>query len=623
MATFLRDALAAAQAPVNISFHWDTANQLASNMESLRRARSWCSWTEDRFQPRHDFDREFTHYQSRYLLDYAPVPVCIPFCEANHPLLGGNTSGSRLCAVSSSRRSHQWQMHRIGPITSYGGEDWHSIRHSNVLDLQPILEEYGKVWITSIFVAVVDEAGDVLGNPPIHIHHSHLGKYAVPGITDFIAPLGFPHGETGCQQADGGVGCYIFRFPDGHGIELDETLLLNMLVNDVRAAGSPPMRWMVEASLEWTASSPQHNVGLWYANKAVDFHPNLPVAVLAGSQPFVTFGVPRFAESVVWGSARSTLSGRVLNLWHHVHAEGGFDEMWIVTASASQLGLERDGFELARCSEPFVPSRHGTDNEALKLRILTHMQQADLRFKCLWREPNLEYVSRVEGVEGIEARNYARQTRVQCFEGSERLTAGELMTWVVFYDTREEYLDKYDPMSSPSSARHGPSNYDPMSSPFGARLSPHRVLESAPRAAAAELVRQHIHFQSYVVWDNDASELHYWNSNQHDAYLFTTHPHHRQYEVSGPACFYATAAAGPAVCDWEVPFCHQPNYPPNLATFSGCVFYLLGAVIASTYLYPRVHAIVGTLLLVACAAACIRRRTSRPFAPTTGAATLY
>ena len=42
------------------------------------------------------------------------------------------------------------------------------------------------------------------------------------GILDFVAPMHFPHGETSCQEADGGTACFMFTFPRGVGFELDQ-----------------------------------------------------------------------------------------------------------------------------------------------------------------------------------------------------------------------------------------------------------------------------------------------------------------------------------------------------------------------------------------------------------------
>eukprot|EP00966_Prymnesium_polylepis_P237262 5487270-Prymnesium_polylepis.1 len=83
-------------------------------------------------------DATLADYRIRYLLNYAPLPMCNPFCESDHPLLGGNASDSLVCSVRSER-SGQWRIQRMGPIASRGGNDWHSLRHSNIFDLEPIL----------------------------------------------------------------------------------------------------------------------------------------------------------------------------------------------------------------------------------------------------------------------------------------------------------------------------------------------------------------------------------------------------------------------------------------------------------------------------------------------------
>eukprot|EP00966_Prymnesium_polylepis_P306754 7088781-Prymnesium_polylepis.1 len=171
-----------------------------------------------------------------------------------------------------------------------------------------------------------------------------------------------------------------------------------------------------------------------------------------------------------------------------------------------------------------------------------------------------------------------------------------MMTWITFYDTRP--VKQLDVMSSPA----------------------RRAL-----SAAAPAVRQHVHFQSYVVWDNNESELHYWMSNQHDSFLFTTHPAERKNAVSPPACFGATSTAGPAVCDWEVPFCAQPNYPPQSWTLLGLLFYFIGGAVITTYVNPYESAVVSAFVFVVGIAVCVRSclaHCSRPKGPTSSLAAL-
>ena len=124
----------------------------------------------------------------------------------------------------------------------------------------------------------------------------------------------FPHGETSCQEADGGTACFMFSFPRGVGFELDQPLLYNAMVNDVRVAGSPPMRFAFELAVELSRQPARQNVGLWYGAHESDA--NAFNMLLAGAQSFYTFAIPLDAESVSWAAFRSVASGRLLNVWH-------------------------------------------------------------------------------------------------------------------------------------------------------------------------------------------------------------------------------------------------------------------------------------------------------------------
>ena len=71
----------------------------------------------------------------------------------------------------------EWHIQRIGPIQSHGGNNFIIARDADVFDLAALTTGVaGRVWIRSVFLAAVSlTTGAVLGYPPIHIHHSHLG----------------------------------------------------------------------------------------------------------------------------------------------------------------------------------------------------------------------------------------------------------------------------------------------------------------------------------------------------------------------------------------------------------------------------------------------------------------
>ena len=92
---------------------------------------------------------------------YALATVCEVPAEVESASSGGST----------------WRIQRIGPVESRGGNNFIIARDVDVFDLEALTTgAAGRVWIRSVFLAAVSlTTGAVLGYPPIHIHHSHLG----------------------------------------------------------------------------------------------------------------------------------------------------------------------------------------------------------------------------------------------------------------------------------------------------------------------------------------------------------------------------------------------------------------------------------------------------------------
>lgn len=443
----LFDPIVAAQRSSNLSFHWESPSDLRRNWASYARARSQCTWTPSEDTPVLDVEGSQDEY-NKHLLRYVPFPFCNPLCTLGRPRassikcrVAAPLANGESATTPTSNATSFWHVQRIGPVRSHGGNNFIIIRATDALDLSSELARHGgALSVTAIFLGVVDTSvGRVLGYPPIHIHHSHLGPHSMIGILDFVAPLHFPHGETSCRPEDGGDACYMFSFPPAHGFRMTEPFLLNAMINDVRASGAPPLDVTLEIGLRITsADAHQRNVGLWYVG--ADSDTNAFAMLLLHRQSFYTFTVPFNDESALWSTFKPTRSGRLLNIWHHTHVTEGFDSMWLIDATPPQLGLEEAGdgiFELPGCNAPFVPSAHGLSNDAVRSRILKRMRAMRLGFRCVWRRPNVVWVDSVTGIDGVEPGLYARQTEVQCFEGSDRIEAGAYMTFVAFFDTKK------------------------------------------------------------------------------------------------------------------------------------------------------------------------------------------
>ena len=279
-ASELRDLLASQQATSDLSFHWERPNALRRNLAAFEQLRESCDWHKDPKPPRFDLEASGTEYDA-HIYKYAPFPVCDQWC----PWPGGRSVPSLICELrpSSADDGHGWLVQRIGPVVTHGGNSFAILREDDALGLADLLgDRGGEMWITAISLAAIDDNGHILGYPPIHIHHSHVGPHDTIGILDFVSPLHFPHGETSCLEEDGGTACYMFTFPDGVGFRLTEPLVLNAMLNDVRPAGLASLSFSVELAIRYTMEPVRHNLGLWYV--ATDSDANAFSMLLRGQQ---------------------------------------------------------------------------------------------------------------------------------------------------------------------------------------------------------------------------------------------------------------------------------------------------------------------------------------------------
>ena len=266
-------------------------------------------------------------------------------------------------------------------------------------------------------------------------------------------------------------------------------------------------------------------------------------------------------------------SGTLLNLWHHTHVDGGFEEQWLIEGTPTQLGLESSVYRLQGCNRPFEPARHNLTSEHVRLRVLDRMHRQQLRFKCIWRTPNLLAVDTATG-----PRMYGRQTRVQCFDDAARLRAGEYLTSIGFYNTQPRRLDVG------SDIRHE----------VGAEAPGQQELLSDVYPGAANGVEQHLHFQGYILYDHNRSELHYHFSNKYDSYLWATYPSRPELIY----CGFTSKFSEPVVCMWDLPGCSQPRYPRAAPSVAGYVSAAFGVTVYLSYAHTAAFAGANALVLI-------------------------
>jgi hypothetical protein len=161
----------------------------------------------------------------------------------------------------------RWTVTRLGPFVTTGGYDWTQVGWENLWNLAEKLEEYPEgIFAVEQFSGPVSRDGTRIGNPPIHIHHIHIGPK--PGIRqrrdnfacvkedkDCYDPTRVfeHHGDYQDTASSPGGGLDILQelIPDGYGKFLDFPLGLEGDINDERAANSPPLEWYYELGVRW------------------------------------------------------------------------------------------------------------------------------------------------------------------------------------------------------------------------------------------------------------------------------------------------------------------------------------------------------------------------------------
>jgi hypothetical protein len=147
------------------------------------------------------------------------------------------------CHIDIQEDNSAWEVTRIGPFTTTGGYDWLQIGWDNIWNLKSILKQHSEIYIIEQFLSPVLADGTMLNNPPIHIHHIHVGpdpyvrqrfdpiQCALYNVSCFNPSRSLEHhGDYNCKETDGGLGCRMESFPDGYVI-CDNILLIHILIS--------------------------------------------------------------------------------------------------------------------------------------------------------------------------------------------------------------------------------------------------------------------------------------------------------------------------------------------------------------------------------------------------------
>lgn len=134
---------------------------------------------------------------------------------------------------------NDWRIFRLGPFVSTGGYNWMSVT-TGTLPHKDWSEPGLVADVTRYFVGTVSAGGEIIGFPPVHVHHFHVEEET----TNVFLSKGslITHGDDECLQSAGGPACNIRSMPPGYATWMKVPFRTTFELNDVRPAGSEPLR---------------------------------------------------------------------------------------------------------------------------------------------------------------------------------------------------------------------------------------------------------------------------------------------------------------------------------------------------------------------------------------------
>ena len=250
-----------------------------------------CSWEPDS-----------VHFQTAWALQSDSEPTDNE--EAAHFLTNDPAVQRQSCAAKVSGGA--WVGYRVGPVITHGNSSWTAL--GGIFNSNAFLH-YGASSthaFSRYFLGSVDDAGRLVGYPPLHQHHFHFNE----GGSTILHSGMHNHGDNQCAARDGGVMCNVHCLPEQHQgyafVYGDQTNFMNDMV-DVRPAFSPPLKtWLVIAVK--TINKPTQLRPIRYSFLGLT-HLEEP------SGPRATFMVRTDIEGVAWDScAWPTLRTQVLSV---------------------------------------------------------------------------------------------------------------------------------------------------------------------------------------------------------------------------------------------------------------------------------------------------------------------
>ena len=329
----------------------------------------------------------------------------------------------------------------IGPFNSTGGFDWWLVKFSQGDKLVPFPGNtaVGKYTIAFQEGDPSKGSGPRLSFPPLHNHHT-TARGGNPEIRFFR------QGDDGLCSADpDGTSCYERDMMKKGYVQSASTLngssplFSEILVNDVRPMGSPPMLWYV--NFTFTFLEPE----------AVVERDLEPTSLRMMGHTFkngafsATVDVPGDVDSFAIVETRWDINAKIITdpdiSWHHSH-NVKYHQTFLMRGTAAELGLAKDGYYSSGCQTPPVTNAGFKDHVEMVDHLKTTCPDCfDFKKRLLCSVDATHAM--VDAPWGEYA--YDRRSALKCAGEFLDVRKDEAVTWISFFGPRVETYNPTGP----------------------------------------------------------------------------------------------------------------------------------------------------------------------------------
>lgn len=426
---------------------YPNASKIRAHGDELRAVLGRCVWTEAAAASK------LEHlYVSRTLDNYGSLDAT----PAGSAPGGKAAMRVRECTVEDpSEPGAFWSVQRVGPMVSTGGDMTYFLSWDDPGHLRAQIPEGGALYLTGYAARTLTADGEQVPYPPIHLHHAHLNPdiNCYSWLTGFLvksvvraalasfmlnpwAPIASllaishaiadsridqMHGDAQCPEALGGLDCMVHRVDNGWGTPLHRSFYTDTMVQDVRAANSPPMELWYESTMRISRRI-QKPISRFFRKSAAseaatrDKYGFLP-------DPYVTYRVPTDTHSYFAGGDWVAPDREWIIVANHMHRRA-CEEHWMILGSFEQisnvpLGLPQDDFHgmhhpvpLGGAGQPTADSIKAT----LRASIARKRAEGHDIVVCVDLGPQVETLepSAAQRELGVRAGEYDRYSGMYC-----------------------------------------------------------------------------------------------------------------------------------------------------------------------------------------------------------------